>query len=329
MITVRPSVVITSLVLLLAGGAGVGLLLGHGSLDSPAAGTLLTLRGWRIVAAALAGAALAVGGVLMQGLFRNPLASPDVLGTTAGATLGGQCALVGHAALLTWFGAALPAELLLPLGCLTGALCALLALVAVGERAAGLVALLIVGFLLSAFCGSLSTLLTSLARGDWELARALQGFGLGGVDGKGAAHAALAAPLVIIGIAAAWCWSRPLDLLLSGEEEAAALGVDVAAVRRWALVWTAVLSSAAVAVGGGAVFVGLIVPHVLRRLLGAEHRTLVPAAALGGAAFLVWCDDLARSLTLGGEVPLTVVTGLLGAPLFAVLFLRAQRQGLS
>ncbi len=326
---VRPSAVISSLILLLAAGAGLGLLLGHGSLDSPAAGTLLTLRGWRITAAALAGAALAVGGVLMQGLFRNPLASPDVLGTTAGATLGGQMALVAHASMLGWFGATLPAELLLPLGCLAGAAGALLALLMVGARAAGLVTLLIVGFLLAAFCGSLSTLLSSLARGDWELARALQGFGLGGVDGKGAAHAALAAPLVIIGIVAAWCWGRPLDLLLAGEEEAAALGVDVAAVRRWALVWTAVLSSAAVAVGGGAVFVGLIVPHVLRRLLGAGHRTLVPAAALGGAAFLVCCDDLARSLPLGGEVPLTVVTGLLGAPLFAVLFLRSQREGLS
>lgn len=325
----RPSVVFALLVLWLATGAGVGLVLGHGSLDTPAAGTLLTLRAWRMIAAALAGAALAVGGVLMQGLFRNPLASPDVLGTTAGATLGGQLALVGHAALLSWCGTTLPAELLLPLGCLAGASGALVALLAVGERAVGLVTLLIVGFLLAAFCGSLSALLSSLARGDWELARALQGFGMGGVDGKGAAHAALAAPLVIIGMVAAWCWSRPLDLLLAGEEEAAALGVDVTVVRRWALVWTAVLSSAAVAVGGGAVFVGLIVPHVLRRLLGAGHRTLVPAAALGGAAFLVWCDALARSLPLGGEVPLTVVTGLLGAPLFAVLFLRAQREGLS
>lgn len=329
MSAVRPSVVFILLALLLALGAGLGLVLGHGSLDGPAAGTLLGLRGWRIVAAALAGAALAVGGVLMQGLFRNPLASPDVLGTTAGATLGGQLALAGHAALLGWTGAALPAELLLPLGCLAGAAGALGILLAFGERAPGLVALLIVGFLLAAFCGSLSTLLTSLARGDWELARALQGFGLGGVDGKGAAHAALAAPLVVIGIAAAWGWGRPLDLLLSGEEEAAALGVDVAAARRWTLVWTAVLASAAVALGGGAVFVGLIVPHVLRRLLGAGHRTLVPAAALGGAAFLVWCDDLARSLPLGGEVPLTVVTGLLGAPLFAVLFIRAQREGLA
>lgn len=323
----RYTVVMMGLVALLIAGIGAGLLIGHGSLGGDSGGVFLSLRGCRLAAAALSGAALALGGVLVQGLFRNPLASPDLLGTTAGATLGGQTVLVAHALAASLLPASLLPEMLLPLGCLVGAALALAVLMLLAGRTTGLTTVLIIGFLITALVGSVSTLIVSLVREQWELVRALQGFGLGGVDGKGLAHVLLAAPLVIAGAVAAWGWGRPLDALLSGEEEAAALGVDVTAVRRWVLVWTAVLTSAAVAVGGGAVFVGLIVPHALRGVVGVGHRRLIPAAALGGAAFLVWCDDLARALPVSGEVPLTVITGLIGAPLFIVLLLRTQRAG--
>jgi iron complex transport system permease protein len=114
-------------------------------------------------------------------------------------------------------------------------------------------------------------------------------------------------------------------LLLSGEDEAASLGVDVHAARRWTVIWSAALTGAAVSLGGNIGFVGLVVPHGLRTLLGAEHRRLIPAAAIGGAAFVVACDVLARAIPARTELPLGVITGLIGAPIFLVLLLKTWR----
>ena len=314
--------------LLLAVGLGLGL--GHGSLaDDASRAVFLELRGLRIACAGLSGAALAIAGVLMQGLFRNPLASPSVLGTTAGAALGGQAVLLGHAALAASLPLWLAPEMVLPLGCLVGAGGAL-ALVLVIARAVlsrggdQTLAVLLTGFLLSSACASVAALLTWLAQANWEIGRMLVAFTLGGVDGKGLRHVALAAPLVIIGGTAAWAWGRQLDVLLAGDDEAAALGIDVRSAHFWILAWTAVLTAAATAIGGGVAFVGLIVPHALRPFTGVTHRRLIPAAAVGGAAFVIACDALCR-VAPGGELPLGVVTGLIGAPVFAVLVLRLNR----
>ncbi len=308
----------------------LGLGLGHGSLaDATSRGVFLELRGLRVVCAGLAGAALAIAGVLMQGLFRNPLASPSVLGTTAGAALGGQAVLLGHTALagfLPWW---LAAEMVLPLGCLSGAAAALALLLVVaravqqrgGDQTLGV---LLTGFLLSSACASIAALLTWLAQANWEIGRMLVAFSLGGVDGKGLRHVALATPLVVIGGLAAWAWGRQLDVLLAGDDEAAALGIEVRSARFWILAWTAVLTAAATAIGGGVAFVGLIVPHALRPFTGVSHRRLIPAAAIGGAAFVIACDALCR-LAPGGELPLGVVTGLIGAPVFGILVLRLHR----
>ena len=319
---------VTGALLLLA--VALGTLLGHGSLgDAALRGTFLELRGLRMACAGLAGAALAVAGVLMQGLFRNPLASPSVLGTSAGAALGGQLVLLGHAALLGWLPAWLAPEMVLPLGCLAGAGLALVLLLAVTDRVLrgggdALVAVLLTGFLLGSAFAAVGALVTWLGQSSWEIGRTLVAFTLGGVDGKGPRHLALALPLVVVGGAAAWVWGRHLDLLLAGEDEAAAMGVDVRAARGWILVWTAVLTAAATAIGGGVAFVGLIVPHALRPFTGVSHRRLIPLAALGGAAFLIVCDALCR-VAPGGELPLGVVTGLIGAPVFIALVLRLHR----
>lgn len=327
--------VLAVLAALLAASALVSLATGPQGVAADAA--LLHLRGLRTAAAALAGAALAVAGVLVQGLFRNPLASPDVVGTTAGATLGGQLALVGHAALAGLLPAWLAPELVLPLGCLAGAAAALALLLAVaGRGGSGLVAVLLAGCIITVLVGACSGLLASLCAGHWELVRALNAFAFGGVDGKGPAHLALAAPLVAAGVLAAWAWGRTGDVLLSGEEEAAALGVDTAAARRWLLAWTALLAAAAVAVGGALSFIGLVVPHLLRPVVGVPHRRLVPAAALAGAALLIGCDVVARMVPLSArllglpgvsELPLGVVTGLVGGPVFLALLVRARREG--
>lgn len=308
----------------------VGLLslsVGHGKLaDASLRGVFLELRASRAAVAFLAGAALAVGGVLVQGLFRNPLASPSILGTTAGASLGGQCAMVAFQFLLAGRGPAwLYPEMVLPFGCVLGAILSLLLLLALARFQSDLIVLLLTGFLLSSLCLSLSSFLTRLAQESWELGRALVTFTLGSVSGSGPRQVLLALPLVSFGIVAAFKWGKSLDLMLSGEEEAQSLGVDVAQVRLWVVVWTGLLTGAAVAVGGNVGFVGLIVPHALRPLVGPRHRALIPGAAIAGGSFLVLCDALCRAIVPQGELPLGVITGLIGAPLFLMLLTRNRR----
>jgi iron complex transport system permease protein len=317
-----------ALALLLCVAAAASLLIGDGDLsDARLAPIFLGLRGARLAAAFLAGAALAVAGVIVQGLFRNPLADPSVLGTTAGANLGGNVAMLLFDAFLGGAAAAyLAPELLLPVGCAAGALVALALLLVVQRAGDDLIVILLAGFLLGSLFASTAGFVVSLAQERFELARAMMTFALGDLSGSGVRRIALAAPLVVVGGVAAWLWSRPLDLLLSGEEEAASLGVDVREVRHACIVWTAVLTAAAVSIGGSINFVGLIVPHAMRPFVGASHHRLLPAAALAGGIFVVLCDALTRALPTRSEMPLGVVTGLIGAPLFLVLLLRSRRE---
>ena len=284
---------------------------------------ILSLRGARLCAALLAGAALAIGGVLVQGLFRNPLASPSILGTTAGASLGGQLALLfAQAAGLSL----VTPELLVPFGCLAGALVSLALLLVFVRRASDPLTLLLVGFVLGSLFLSLGGLVTSLAQERWELGRAVIAFALGSLGGVGMRQVLFALPLVLGGFVAAMLWARPLDLLLSGEAEARSLGVDVHRVRRWCVVWVSLLVAASVSMAGSIAFVGLVAPHALRPFVGENHRRLLPAAALAGGTFVVACDVLARAVPARGEVPLGVVTGLIGAPLFLTLLFRGRRE---
>jgi len=319
--------IMVALMIGLAAAVAISLMVGQASLaDLSLRSTLLELRGLRSAATAMAGAALAVAGVLVQGLFRNPLASPSVLGTTAGAALGGQCALYAHGALVALLPAWLAPEMALPVGCLAGAGLSLLVVMLIAGRGTDVLGLLLTGFVLSSLLAGVGAVVTVLAQDSWQLGRAMVAFTLGGVSGVGLRQVLLAAPLVVIGILAAWSWTRDLDLLLCGEDEAASLGVDVAAAQRWLLVWTAVLTAAAATLGAGVAFVGLVVPHALRPWIGAGHRLLLPAAALGGAIFLVLADVAARMVP-GGEMPLGVITGLVGAPVFLLIFARARRAG--
>jgi iron complex transport system permease protein len=306
----------------------LGLLTGSGGLADPRLLPIyLQLRATRLCAALLVGAALGVGGAIVQGLFRNPLADPSILGTTAGAHLGGRIVMLLLPSLAGAAGSrAIAPELLLPLGCFAGA-CAALAIVLVAlRRDDDSVVVLLTGFLLSSLFISLGGFVTSLAMERWELARAMLDFALGDLSGVGMRRVLLALPLVGGGLIAAYCWARPLDLLLSGEEEAQALGVDVREVRRACVLWTAVLTAAAVSIGGSVGFVGLIVPHALRPWVGAGHRALVPASALLGAAFVAGCDVLTRVMPTRSEIPLGVITGLFGAPLFLLLLRRSRSE---
>jgi iron complex transport system permease protein len=305
----------------------VSLHAGRGELDNAElAARFWELRAYRGGVAFLGGAALAVAGVVVQGLFRNPLASPSVLGTTSGALFGGELVLV---TLYGWFGGRTPfgmsAEMLMPLGCVLGALLSLVIVLGLAPLRASAVALLLTGFLLSSAFLSLSELLKSLVQEKWQLLRVLATLSLGSLSGAGPKQLALAGVLVCGAAAPIWLWAGELDVLSSGEEEAASLGVDVRRVRFWSVVWTAFLTAGAIAVGANAAFVGLIVPHGLRYVFGYAHRTLIPAAFLGGGTFLLWCDMLCRALPLRNELPLSVVTALIGTPIFLRMLARLER----
>lgn len=304
------------------------MLTGAGSLsDHRLRSTLLVLRGSRAGAAVAVGAALAVAGVVVQGLFRNPLADVSLIGTSAGAVLGGNLSLLvtGYAFVQREPRGVAP-DLVLPMGCLVGALTSLGLLFAFVRRSVDVLSLILAGFLFSSLYLSLGSLVTSIAEERWELGRAIVSLTLGGVSSTGPLQLALAIPLVLAGICASWFWGKPLDVLLSGDEEAASLGVDVPQVRRYCILWVSVLTAGAVALGGNVAFVGLLVPHSLRPAVGVRHRRLIPIAAVAGAAFVAACDLLARTLPARGEVPLGVITGLLGAPAFLALLARTQRE---
>jgi iron complex transport system permease protein len=216
--------------------------------------------------------------------------------------------------------------MIVPIGCFLGALAALAILLLFLRITEDLLALLLTGFVLSALFLSLSAFVTSIAQETWELGRAVVSFSLGSVSGTGPRQLAFALPLVMTALAASWFWGRSLDLLLSGEEEAQAMGANVGTVRWWSAIWVSILVAGAVSVGGNVGFVGLVVPHMLRPFTGTKHQRLIPAAALAGGTFLVACDIIARVIPSRSEIPLGVVTGLIGAPLFLLLLIRLRRE---
>jgi len=290
-------------------------------LTSDAEQAIRSLRMHRAVVAWTTGAALATGGVLVQAVFRNALASPSILGVTAGASLGGTLALWASA-----LGAAsvLPPATWVPVGCFAGALSALALLLALTRGATQSTTFLLGGFLLSSLFMSAGAFLLSLSQSRWEVGRAIVSFSLGSVAGSGPLQIVTVGAMTLAGATAAWGWRRSLDVMMTGDEEARSLGVDVVAVRRWGVVWTALLSAGAVAVGGNIAFVGLVVPHAMRVVVGLGHKALIPASVLGGGAFLLACDLAAQLMRPQGEIPLGVITGLVGAPVLLAL-LRSRR----
>ena len=311
------------LALLLVGG--VSLFAGSGDLsDESLRSTFVQLRFMRLAAACLVGAGLAVSGVIMQGLFRNPLADPGVIGTSAGAVLGGMAAVFLSFFIAAPFG--IPSIVLLPLGCVAGGLLSLWVVLAIARRSSDNLTVLLAGVVLGMLFASIGAGLNAWAQRDYELARSLMVFSFGSVDAKGIEHLLLATPLIVGGALAAWRWAPELNILLSGEEEAASLGVDLNRTRRWLIIWATLPVAGAVAIGGNVAFVGLIVPHLLRGFIGPLHHRLIPCAALGGALFVLLCDVLSRLLPTSGELPVGVLSGLIGAPLFLYLLIRTRRE---
>jgi iron complex transport system permease protein len=271
----------------------------------------------RVLAAGLVGSALALSGVVFQALLRNPLASPDTLGVSAGAALGASLAITLH---LTWQLFGLSA---LPLASFAGAFGALgivYGLVTARRRGFSTSVLLLAGVTLNAFFSALILFVQFLA-GFAETFRTVRWL-MGALDIGG--YGPLLATLPPIGVAftAFATLPRALDLLTLGADAAAARGVDVVRAERVALASASLATGAAVSLAGPIGFVGIIVPHLVRLLVGADHRLVMPAAALFGAAFLIGCDLVARTVMAPIELPVGIITAVIGGPFFLWLLLR-------
>lgn len=286
---------------------------------------VLDIRLPRLVLGMLVGAALAVSGALMQGLFRNPLADPGLVGVGAGAGLGAVGAIV-LAGMLPPALAAAAGIYAVPIAAFAGGWIATLLLYRVATRGGrtSMATMLLAGIALGALAGALTGILIYLA--DDRQLRDLTFWGLGSLAGANWAKVAAAAPLLLAALAAAPCLGRGLNALALGEASAGHMGVPVERVKTGAILLVAAATGAAVAVSGGIGFVGIVVPHLLRLVIGPDHRGLLPASALLGAVVLTLADALARTLVAPTELPIGIVTAVLGAPVFLWILLR--RRGL-
>jgi iron complex transport system permease protein len=280
---------------------------------------LLTLRLPRAVAAGCVGAALAVAGALFQGLLRNPLADPYVVGTSGGAALGAVLGMLLGARL--GFAA-------VPACAFAGALLATLLVISLAGTAGRLpvVSVLLAGFVVSSLLAYVvSFLLVISERLQLQLPQVYSWL-LGGVAVTGWSQVAVVGPLVCAGLLASAGLARSLNAFSLGEEGAARVGVEVEREKKRILVLGALLSGAAVSLSGLVGFVGLIIPHLVRLLCGPDHRLLLPASALAGAAFLILADLLARTLLAPAELPIGILTAFLGGPFFLWLLRRTRRE---
>lgn len=275
-----------------------------------AATILWQIRLPRLFVAMLVGAALAASGLVMQAYFRNSLASPGLLGVSSGGAAGAVIAIGAG-----WAGASF---LFVPLAAIAGALVATGAVVVLARQGAGTERLLLAGIALNALLGAVTSYVLSQATLTYERNAKILFWLLGGLEDRTWEHVWMAAP-ILLGAALLWPLGRPMDLLSLGWSEAQSLGVDVTRLRRRLLGLSTLLTALATAVAGTVGFVGLVVPHILRLLVGPEHRRLVPLALVGGADFVMACDLAARA---AGGLRLGIVTALIGGPFFLWLLRR-------
>ncbi len=314
----------------LAAAAAVSILLAvrYGAVGIDAAGFVRALGGGgdpavvaivrdlrlpRAILGALVGGALALSGATFQALLRNPLAEPYILGVSSGAAVGAVLAIaIGAGA--TWG---------LPAAALAGAVGAIVLVLRIATRAGGgldVRVLLLAGVVAGTFFNATILLLLSFQEAD--AFRAAMFWMMGGLAGATWGGVVFLAIACAVSFAALLALARPFDLLGLGEESAEWLGARVDAVRRTAYLVASVLAASAVVVAGGIGFVGLVVPHAVRMAWGGDHRFLLPASFLAGAAFLPLADLAARTVAAPGEVPLGVVTAFVGVPFFIWLLRR-------
>jgi iron complex transport system permease protein len=284
---------------------------------------VLAIRLPRVLLGLSVGAALGVSGALMQGLFRNPLADPALIGVSSGAALGAKTVIVLGAQL----GTSLAMDLALPLSAFLGALAVTWLVWGLSRRdgRTDIATLLLAGIAINALAMALQGML-ALVASDAQL-RTLTFWTLGSLGGATFQSVGLSVPGVALVLAAAPIFASSLNALLLGEGDARCLGVDVERLKRSAVVLTALAVGSAVAFCGNVAFVGLLAPHLLRLSFGPDHRLLLPGAALLGAVLISLSDLASRTLLAPQEIPLGILTAALGAPFFLWLLRRRRLLG--
>lgn len=271
----------------------------------------------RMLVGALVGAALGISGAVMQGIFSNPLADPGLIGISAGAATGAVLSIALGTAAMSMF--------TMPAFAFCGSICAVTLTVFLAMRNGKipvmtlLLAGVAVGMLLGAVTSGILTFMN-----EQKLQQYLFWM-VGGLDYRRWEHVYLAAGPVLCGIAVMMLLARHLNILVLGETEARAVGMPVTTFRMGLLFVAAMTTATSVCVSGNIGFVGLVIPHMMRMLLGPDHRVLLPASALGGAAFLVFCDSLGRVVMPPAEVRVGIMTALLGTPYFLYLLRKMQK----
>lgn len=292
-----------------------------GSEDTTATTIVWQIRMPRVFLAALVGAALAVAGASFQALLKNPLADPYTLGVSSGASVGAVATI--------FFGLSIPfvGMFTLPLLSMIGALVTLLLVLTFAramDKSLRMETIILTGIITSSFFGAMISLMIALTG---EELRQIIGWLLGSVAMRTWIHVQMIVPFVVI--AGGWLLFRARDLnaLQLGEDRAHHLGVNVSRVKKEVLIGGSVLTGAAVAVSGTIGFVGLVVPHMTRLLFGADNRHVLPLSMINGASLLILCDLVARTIIEPTELPIGVMTALLGAPVFAWIFFRKRTKG--
>lgn len=282
---------------------------------------VMDIRLPRVCLGALVGAALAVSGAVMQGLFRNPLADPGIVGVSAGAGLGAALFIVLGSTSLASISALLGVYAV-PLAAFIGGLITTLLLYRIGTQAGitSVATLLLAGIALGALSGAATGLLVYVS--DDQQLRDLQFWGLGSLAGSNWEKVAAAGTIIAGMLLCMPFLARGLNAMMLGEAAAKHMGIRVQRLKNLSILLVAAATGASVAVSGGIGFVGIVVPHLLRLTIGPDHRYLLPAAALLGAILLISADTISRTIVAPAELPIGIVTAFAGAPFFLWILLR-------
>ena len=276
----------------------------------------------RALLAALIGAVLGVCGAASQGLFRNPLADPSLIGVTSGASMGASAVIVlAGTAISPVLGLSL-----VSMGAFIGGIAAVWLVYRLSNHGVSVASMLLAGIAITYLASSTTSLFEYYA--DNEMLRRISLWRMGGLDGANYLQVSCAAVALLVLIIVLPRYSSALNALLLGESEARYLGVNVLALKRSIVIVIAAGMGVAVAIGGAIGFVGLVVPHVMRMIVGPDHKHLLPLTALAGACLLLLADLLARSLVAPSELPVGVITAFIGAPLFIALLRHRYQYGM-
>lgn len=297
--------------------------IGSGAYPDPvAAAVVLDVRLPRILAAALAGGVLAVCGAVFQAILRNPLADPYTLGISSGAAFGASLVIV-----LQVFGLALPDGLSIPVFAFAGSIGTLFVVLALasGDRRLSSTSLILSGVIVAAILSAAIGFLKFLAD---EQVGIIIFWLMGSFSGVSWANITVLIPVAFLGLSVCMLYGRELNIMATGERTAATLGVNTVRLRWILLLVCSLMTAVCVSVSGIIGFIGLIVPHLLRHLVGPDNRRLIPLSFFGGGILLVIADTLTRAV-LPSEVPIGVLTALIGGPFFCIIFKKRQQDGIS